>query len=255
VRRAYALTSVVGDIGLVAAPALCGLLFVVVSWLPLVLCAISALAAALVVAQNARPAPDRARQPAVTAPLLIGGFATVIAVEIALGVALGLIEVAVPTVASTWGETSYSGFLLGAFAFGSVLGGLWFGRRTWTSSPERRYLLAAFVLAVALVPPIAATDAAALAPLLVISGIAYGPATISLFEVLDSLAPSHATEAFTWITTAGALGSAAGSAASGWVTTSLGLSASFVTASLTLALAAAFGLMQRRHRPGRQPVL
>lgn len=246
VRRAYALTSVVGDVGLVAAPALAGLLFVAASWLPLVLCAFSAVAAALVIARNADRSGEQ--EPATTRgePLLSRSFLVLIAVEVALGVALGLVEVAVPTAASTWGATAYSGLLLAAFAFGSVFGGIWFGQRHWKAAAERRYLVAALLVGVALLPPIAASGIIALAPLLLIAGLSYGPATISLFEALDNLAVSRATEAFTWITTSAAIGTAAGSAAAGWATTSIGLWAPFAAASATLSIAAASGLVGRR---------
>jgi MFS family permease len=160
VRRAYALTSVIGDIGLVVAPALGGLLFVVAPWLPLAVCAISAIAAALVVARVSATAVRREVKAKVAAPLLTRGLKVLLAVEMALGTALGLADVAIPAAATRWGETSYSGFLLGAFALGSVAGGIWFGRRDWKSSPQRRYLVATLFLALALVPPIAATGAA-----------------------------------------------------------------------------------------------
>jgi MFS family permease len=244
VRRAYTLTSVVGDVGVAAAPALGGLLFVIVSWLPLVICAISAVAAALIVARVSAPAVAPEATAEMTAPLLTGPLRILLAVEVALGVALGFIEVAVPAAATRRGETRFSGFLLGAFALGSVAGGIWFGQRDWKSPPHRRYLLAVLLLALALAAPIAATGAATLAALLIISGLAYGPATISLFEALDALDTSRATEALTWITTAGAIGAAAGSAASGWAIGSIGQWAPFAAASLTLAVAAALGLLR-----------
>lgn len=253
VRRAYALTSVIGDIGLVVAPALGGLLFVVAPWLPLAVCAISAIAAALVVARVSATAVRREAKAKVAAPLLTRGLKVLLAVEMALGIALGLADVAIPAAATRWGETSYSGFLLGAFALGSVAGGIWFGRRDWKSSPQRRYLVATLFLALALVPPIAATGAATLAPLLIISGLAYGPATISLFEALDTLAPSRATEALTWVTTAGAIGTAAGSAVSGWAIGRFGLWAPFAAASLTLAVAAALGLWSNQQGQPASP--
>ena len=206
-----------------------------------------------------RPAVLRAEQHPVIlvtrsqiAPLL---GATLGAVEIALGIALGLADVAIPAAGSRWEETSYSGFLLGAFALGNVAGGIWFGRRDWKSSPQRRYLVATLLLALALAPPIAATGAKTLAPLLIISGLAYGPATISLFEALDTLAASRATEALTWVTTAGAIGAAAGSAASGWAIERFGLWAPFAAASLILAVAAALGLWsnQQVSQPAGKP--
>ena len=205
-------------------------------------CAISAIAAALVIARVSAAAVRRGPKATAAASLLTSGLKVLLAVEIALGIALGLADVAIPAAATRWGQTSYSGFLLGAFALGSVAGGIWFGQRDWKSPPQQRYLVATLLLALALAPPIAATGAATLAPLLIISGLAYGPATISLFEALDTLAPSRATEALTWVTTAGATGTAAGSAASGWAIERFGLWAPFAAASLTLAATAALGL-------------
>jgi predicted MFS family arabinose efflux permease len=113
--------------------------------------------------------------------------------------------------------------------------------------------VATLFLALAVVPPIAATGAATLAPLLIISGLAYGPATISLFEALDTLAPFRATEALTWVTTAGAIGTAAGSAVSGWAIGRFGLWAPFAAASLTLAVAAALGLWSNQQDQPASP--
>jgi predicted MFS family arabinose efflux permease len=171
-----------------------------------------------------------------------------LAVSVALGAAFGLIEVAVPAAATRWHATAYSGLLLAAFAMGSIIGGLWFGHRCWRQSPEQRYLIALLLLATALVPLLAATDAATLAPLLIIAGLPYGPATISLFEALDLLPPARRTEAFTWFTTAEAIGVAIGASASGWASTNLGTEIPFALASLTLALATAAGLLLRRAR-------
>lgn len=243
-RRAYALTSILGDVAGVGAPALGGLLFVVTPALPLVVCALSGVAAALVAGRAATPpmAAESGGHAIFTPELRL-----LVAVELALGSALGLVEVAVPTAAARWGDTVFSGFLLGAFALGSVAGGVWFGRRSWTASPRRRYVVATLVLAVALAAPAVASGPAALAALLVVAGLAYGPATISLFEALDVIASSRATEALTWVTTAGAAGAAAGSAVAGWATVRYGLAAPFLTASLVLAATATTaGRVRRR---------
>lgn len=241
-RRAYALTAVVGDVGLVAAPAAGGLLFAVAPWLPLGICALAAVGAAAIVTKlPAASAPDGTKRDA-SAASFPPALRMILAVEVALGVALGLVEVAIPAAASRWGVTSYSGFLLAAFALGSVAGGIWFGRRSWRAVPEHRYLVAAALLAVALVPPVAASSAAVLAPLLLLAGLGYGPATISLFEALDAFAASRATEALTWVTAAGAAGTAAGSAASGWLSADAGSWAPFATAAAILGVAALSGL-------------
>ena len=138
-------------------------------------------------------------------------------VSVALGAALGFVEVAVPAAATQWELVRYSGLLLASIALGSIVGGLWFGRRQWRREAQERYLIAALVLAVALAPLALASNAGALAALLFVAGLSFGPATISLFEALDAVAPSGSTEALTWVTTAESAGIAIGAAVSGWL--------------------------------------
>lgn len=259
VRRAYALTSLIGDVGLVVAPAIGGLLFVLAPWSPLALAAVAALAAGALVVRAAssggragsHEGPAAAR---VEGSLLRDGeMRTILLVSLALGAALGLVEVAVPAAAARWGDEGLSGVLLAAFAGGSVAGGLWFGRRDWQASAKRRYLVTVAVLAISLLPPALAGSAATLAPLLVVAGLGYGPATISLFEVLDDAAPERAVEAFTWVTTAEAIGAAAGAAACGWSLGSIGTWSPFAIAGGVLFLASGVALLQahvRRAPPG-----
>ena len=88
-----------------------------------------------------------------------------------------------------------------------------------------RYLWAALALGLLLAPAAFAGSAAQLAPVLFAAGLAFGPANVALFESLDVLAPGSGTEALTWITTAEAGGSAAGSALAGVLVTRVGVSA------------------------------
>lgn len=169
-RRAYALTSLLGDLSFVAAPALAGVLATFAPGLALGLCAGSAVIAALLVGSASPPSPPRAGR-----ILRVPGMASLLAVSVALGGALGLIEVAVPAAADGWGARSLSGVLLGAFALGSAIGGLWFGRRVWTASPERRYLTSLVVLSLGLAPLALAWSPLSLGLLLVPAGLAYGP--------------------------------------------------------------------------------
>ena len=244
-RRAYALTSLVGDVGLVAAPAGAALLFAAASWSPLVVCTAAAVVATGIAVRSAQPPSSHLTGDRIAAPAPArGGMRPLLAVSVALGASLGLVEVAVPSAAARWHAVTASGPLLGAFALGSVAGGLWFGRRAWRRPPEERYLIAVLALALALAPPLVATGPWELGPLLAVAGLAYGPATISLFEALDSLAPTGGAEALTWVTTAEAIGGAAGAAVSGWATTRLGTWAPFTAASIVLTAASAAALVR-----------
>jgi len=244
VRRGYALTSLLGDIGQVAGPALAGLLFVIDTWSAPFLCAALGLAAAALsvsprVAERATPAPM---------PRLAGNraFLALLAVSIVLGAALGTVQVAVPTIAERWHEGSLAGPLLAAFAFGSVAGALWFGSRHWRRAVIDRYLLAVCALGVLLAPVGFAGSAGPLALLLLLAGSGYGPATVSVFEVLDVLAPGGGAEALTWVTTAEAGGSAAGAAAAGVLAAHHATWLPFVVASAAVVAAAGVSLAGRR---------
>ncbi len=245
-RRAYALTSLIGDAGLVIAPAAGGLLFVALPWAPLAVCAIAAPVAALIVALIVVQRDSGAALPTV-GQRAAGGPASrqlrvLLTVSVALGAALGLVEVTVPAAAARWHVTGDSGLLLGAFALGSVAGGLWFGRRSWRRPALERYLWAVLALALLLAPATVATRPAELAPLLVVAGLAFGPATISLFEALDAVAPAGSAAALTWVTSAEAAGAAAGAALAGVVATGVGTWAPYPVAAALLAAAAAAGL-------------
>lgn len=244
-RRAYALTALVGDVGLAAPPALAGLLFVLQPSSPLLLAAAAALGATLV-AVSLAPRGDASAAIAIHSerPSLFAdrSMRAVLGVSIVLGATFGLVDVAVPAAATRWHAAGYSGLLLAAFSLGSIAGGLWYGRRRWQRPPAERYLLAVLVLAVALVPPLFATGATTLAPLLIVAGVGSGPATISLFEVLDSVAPTRGTEALTWITSAEATGVSAGAAVAGWATARFGVWVPFASGSAMLAVAAATAL-------------
>jgi MFS family permease len=237
VRRGYAVTSIVGDAGLVLAPAFASFCVFWSADAATAVCIVPALAAALYVArvQGARSAEtgtaDEGRS-----LRLSGLFAQILVVAVAVGAASGALEVTVPIRATSWGATNVSGVLLGAFAAGSILGGAFFGARSWRGTAPQRYLVTTLVLALLLLLPPLAGSPAALAGLLVVAGLAFGPATVSLYETIDVVAPrSAATEALTWITTAEAVGMAGGAAGAGLLATTAGARYAFLAAAAVVA--------------------
>lgn len=247
-RRAYALMSITGDVTFILAPGAAAFLFL---WSPLAalgLCSACALAAAaLIPAAIARRV--RTEPPASDSQVAHGGsgLRVVLLVSLALGVSLGLVEVTVATAALAWHAPGLGGLLLGAFALGSVAGGLWFARRRWKGAAEERYLVGALLLGFAFLPSMFfASSPATLAVLLVLAGLAYGPVTISLFETLDRAVSVGATESLTWVTTAEALGGSLGSATAGVIVGRLGFGIPFGLACVVLAAPAAFALLKAR---------
>jgi MFS family permease len=247
-RRGYAVTALLADAGQVAGPVIASLLFLVSDSAGCVVCAATGVAGALLSlpARGAAGAPDRPTpMPALLqSPALLG----LLVVSVAFGAALGIVNVAVPVASGSWGHPALAGPLLSVFAAGSVLGGLWYGSRNWGRPSLDRYLWAVLALGLLLAPAVFAGSPAALAPVLFLSGLAFGPANVALFETLDALAPGSGAEALTWVTTAEAGGSAAGSALAGGLATYGGVAAPFAVASGALVVSASLALVARRAR-------
>ncbi len=230
-RRGYALMSLLSDVGQVVGPVIAGALFLVSGWLPPLVCAGAGLAGALLSLPTRHP--SRYTHDPQPMPRLLGGRALIalLGISVLLGVSQGLVQVAVPGAAGRWHHASLSGFLLGAFALGSVIGGVWFGGRHWRAPVLDRYLTAIFCLGLLLAPAALAHGVWLLAPLLLLAGLAFGPATVSMFEALDVVAPGSGAEALAWVTTAEASGSGAGSALAGVLTVRVGSAVPFLLAS------------------------
>ncbi len=256
-RAAYALTSVIGDMALVGAPVLAGLLAAAVSPLAgLVLAAGAAVVGAAILAQmrgRLIAAPAKTRDQKGHALLHRPLFRELLGLSALLGGALGLIEVGLPAEAIAHGARGLSGVLLGAFGLGSAASALLFGRLEWRASPWRRYRLALAGLVggltvVALTPPLLPLAGAAL-----LAGAGFGPATISLFELIDEVASDAGVEAMAWVTTAEALGIGAGSLGAGFAVSGLGTRAPLEVAPAVLAvgLIAAAAARARRVPPAK----
>ncbi len=235
-RHGYAATSLLLDVGQVAGPALASLLFLASGWIAPALCGATGITAALLSLPTRRPenyTHDPRPMPSLRRSRALVGL---LAVSIVLGGSQGLVQVSVPAAAGRWHHPGLAGPLLAAFAVGSVAGALWFGSRAWRAPVIDRYLRCVVVLGLLLAPVTLARGPGTLAPLLLLAGLAFGPATISLFETLDAVVPGAGAEALTWITTAEAAGSALGSALAGLLATHTGVEVPFGLASVILVV-------------------
>src|SRR5262249_19914123 len=99
-----------------------------------------------------------------------------------------------------------------------------------------------------LVPAVITESPAQLAVVLFLTGLAFGPATVALFETLDVLVPGSGAESLTWVTTAEAAGSATGSALAGVLSSHGSVSAAFGIAAARAGAAALTAILLRRAR-------
>ncbi len=177
------------------------------------------------------------------------------------GAALGAIDLAVPALARSAGAPARAGLLLAALAAGTATASLLAGRRAWVWPAPRRLPVLQLAVGGALAGAAAvAGHPAALAAVLVAVGAALGAQFVTVYPLVDELAPpGAATRSFAWLVTANNAGIGIGAALAGQLSggaAGLWLAAGCALAGLPLTLA--IGLVRSRSDTarrslGRQP--
>ena len=91
---------------------------------------------------------ERTRAGALRSP----GMRTLVFAGAVTAVSFGALEVALPAFAEEEGSRGAVGPLITIWALGSVIGGLWYGARSWTRSVEKRFLILMVLLALGSAP-------------------------------------------------------------------------------------------------------
>jgi predicted MFS family arabinose efflux permease len=261
-QRAYAADSTLEEVALVAGPLLVGGLVAVAS----AAAAIGVAAVGILVGGVATATSPLARGTALPRRAEVGGegsgrprarLVLAICSLLGAGVALGALEVSVPAFTEAHGSEAASGPLIALLSVGSVAGGLWYGARRFRSAVEARYLMLTVALVLALLPLLAASSIIALAPLMILPGLALGPLFVTFYVLLSELLKGNAgARVFGWAVTANNGGAAAGAAGAGLVVAAADPTAGFGLACAGGALAAlaaalAFVPGSARTRPAR----
>jgi MFS family permease len=196
------------------------------------------------VAFAAQPA-SRAWRPAPAASTRRGGamrtpaMRTLVGALLLVGVLLGGGEVAVTAAAKALDGTTAAAVLLALWGVGSFTGGLLTTRSGGGAGTAAGLALVLAALAaghLALIP--ASGGILSLGLVLLLAGAAIAPAQASVFAMVDHAAPpGTTTEAFGWLASAMAVGSALGAAASGPLVDRAGPTAAFALAGAAGALA------------------
>src|SRR4051794_8014258 len=149
-------------------------------------------------------------------PLRSSGVLTLMGVGVGLGVAVGAVELGMTAVAADRGMRELGGALLATQAAGSLVGGLFYGSRTWRTPGSRRLALLSLALALTTIPLVFTPSLEATFPLALLSGFTLAPTVSVLYVLLDSAAPpGTATEATGWVLTAFVSGASAGAGVGG----------------------------------------
>jgi predicted MFS family arabinose efflux permease len=181
-------------------------------------------------------------------PLRSAALRVILAAVLLVGLAVGSVVVAATGYAEARGTTASAGLLLAAQAAGALIGGLAYTRRRPARSWRLSWIAAA--MTVSYLPLVATPTPAAMLALLVFSGLGLPVLLTTGFLTVDEVAPvGTAAEAFAWVATAFAVGSAIGSAVTGLVLDAAGsVRAGFLVAPVALA-AAGLVLVRLNRKP------
>ncbi len=177
-----------------------------------------------------RPMPAERR--AYGGVLSMPAMRTLVIVLTAVGMLLGVDEVAVIAAAKALHSTAAAAPLFALWGVGSFTGGLLvtrLGGAPRTAAGLALLLTALTVGHVALIP--ADVSVIALGPVLLVAGGAIAPTEAAVYAMVEHGAPAGSTtEAFAWLTTAMAVGGAVGAAGAGIVADRAGPAAAFALA-------------------------
>jgi MFS family permease len=190
-----------------------------------------------------RPAspPQRARKGSgIPAPALV----TLAPVYFCLGTMFAAIDLSTVDFAQEHGHKPLAGFILGAYALGSAVGGLCYGSRTWRAPVHRRFALTLCTVAAGTATFWALPELAVLTVVIFCSGLAISPTFIAGFSLIEQQAPAERrTEGMAWLTSAISVGVAAGSAVAGHLIDTGGARSGYVLAAGCGAAASAACLL------------
>jgi predicted MFS family arabinose efflux permease len=191
-----------------------------------------------------RPAPDRVS--GLAGALASPGVRTLLATLTVVGAAAGMIEVAVPALCQAAGHPSATGFILGIWGLGSLIGGVVAGRLAAAEDPGRRVIVLLAAMAAGTAPLVLSSGVVSLGALIFVAGIAIAPALAAVHSLTGQLASrGTVTEAYTWLGTGMGAGIAIGAALGGAVVEGAGTSEAFLLSASAVAVAATLAGIRR----------
>jgi predicted MFS family arabinose efflux permease len=220
---AFALESVTDEMIFVGGPAVVTLLATRV--LPaagvLVAMLVSVIGTLLFAAQrrsepSVRAAPAAGQTTGSRPRLPAPSLATLAPLYLCLGSMFSAIDLSTVDFAQQAGHKPLAGFIIGTYALGSAIGGLFYGSRHWRAPLERRFAFT-LILTIAGVATFWAEPGLVTLDLsMLVAGLTISPTLIAGYSLVERQAPDlRKTEAMTWLSSTIAVGVAIGSAVAG----------------------------------------
>jgi MFS family permease len=218
-RTAYALESMLDETIFLLGPLLVTVLVLAVHPAAgLLACAALTTTGSIAVALHRRsepvsePTPGRGPERAIVVP----GVRVLMVSYAGMGFLLGAVDVTMIVFAQERSAPEFGGVFLSLTAVGSLTAGAVYSAVDWRLSQAQLLSITACLLTFGAVPLAFAGSSLVMAFLAVVAGIAIAPALITGSTLLESLAPKGSlSEGFSWLSSAGALGIAMGTAVGG----------------------------------------
>jgi MFS family permease len=167
------------------------------------------------------------------------------------------IDLSTVAFATELGHRPVAGLILGTFALGSAVGGLWYGSRQWQAPLGRRFAITAALTVVGISTFWAMPGLLALDGVGFLAGLAISPTLMTGYGILERQAPPHrTTEAMAWLSSTISVGVALGSAFAGHIIDAYGARWSFAfsaTCGVAGVLVCFAGLRMLRTEHDGQP--
>jgi MFS family permease len=175
------------------------------------------------------------------------GIRTLVVAGSVAAISFGVLEVALTAFAEDEGSRGAVGPLVTVWALGSVVGGLAYGARSWSSPPGRRFLVLTGLLGLGALPLPFAESLVAMGAFLFLTGLALAPLGATEYALIGTLAPEGTvTEAYSWQIVANVTGSAAGAILAGILIEQASVDWALASASIACGLGLLVALAGRR---------
>lgn len=140
------------------------------------------------------------------------GMVVLAVVFVAMGAIFGATDVSTVAFAEESGRPGLAGVVLAVFACGSMISGLLYGARHWSTPLWRRFAVGMVALALGASLFVLVTSMAALAVVMFLAGFAIAPTLINGNALVQDLVPrERLTEGLTWVGTSLGVGVSVGS--------------------------------------------
>lgn len=250
VESAYALDATAQELIWTAGPLIVAMLVALASPSVAVLSTVFVLLAGTLLFVTAPPLgswPDQEKPGSRAGALASRPLRYLLGATVLFGMGMGALEVGLPGLAVAVGSAPLAGVLLAFWSVGSMVGGIAYGARTWTSPVDLRFAVLLAVGAVSILPLILADSFAAGIALSFLAGVPGAASLSCLYLLVGREAPAGTmAEAFTWSLAALITGVAAGSAIAGQLVDAHGAGRTFLLGAVVMGLSGLVALASAR---------